>query len=274
MIPRGLGVVAEGTVSEVLAGTASWTVLGGDSLLALRGLPDGCIDLVLTDPPYSSGGAFRGDRARPTGEKYVLSYGNHDNADFEGDTRDQRSYELWTSLWCAEAWRVAKDGTVGVLFTDWRQLGATADAFQAGGWVFRGIAGWDKGSCRPRNGGIRQQCEFMVWGSRGPLLESGVYVDGYHRVSVAKDKLHQTVKPDALLADLVRLCPPEGVVLDPFQGSGSTGIACARAGLRYIGIEIAPTWAELSRERIRAEYSGSTLAARSAGQVPMFGGGA
>ncbi len=210
--------MSEGTVSEVLSGAAAWTVLTGDSLLALRELPDGCVDLLVTDPPYSSGGTFRGDRARPTGEKYVLSYGNHDNADFEGDTRDQRSYELWTSLWCAEAWRVAKDGTVGVLFTDWRQLGATADAFQAGGWVLRGIAAWDKGACRPRNGGMRQQCEFMVWGSRGALVESDVYLDGYHRFSVAKDKLHQAVKPDALLAELVKLCPGGGPRARPIPG--------------------------------------------------------
>jgi site-specific DNA-methyltransferase (adenine-specific) len=264
--------LTEGTVAEVLAGTAGWTVLGGDSLLALRELPDGCVDLVLADPPYSSGGQFRGDRARPTGEKYVLSYGNHENADFAGDTRDQKSFELWTALWCAEAWRVAREGCVGMLFTDWRQLGATADAFQAGGWVFRGVAAWDKGSCRPRNGGLRQQCEFVVWGSRGPLVERDVYLDGCLRVSVEKDKLHQAAKPDAVLSELVRLCPPGGLVLDPFPGSGSVGIACARAGLRYIGIEIVPGWAELSRERLRAEHSGSTLEARASGQLPLLGG--
>jgi site-specific DNA-methyltransferase (adenine-specific) len=263
--------MSEGTIAEVLSGTARWCVSRGDSLLALRDLPDECVDMVLTDPPYSSGGQFRGDRARPTGEKYVLSYGNHENDDFEGDTRDQRSFELWTSLWCAEAWRVAKDGCVGVLFTDWRQLGATADAFQAGGWVFRGVAAWDKITCRPRNGGPRGQCEFLVWGSRGPLIESGVYLDGCFRIPQAKDKVHQAVKPDALLSELVRLCPPGGVVLDPFNGSGSTGIACARAGLRYLGFEITGSWSELSRERIRAEFEQSTLQARASGQIPMFG---
>jgi site-specific DNA-methyltransferase (adenine-specific) len=265
--------VSEGTIAEVLSGTARWCVHRGDSLLALRDLPDECVDLLLTDPPYSSGGAFRGDRARSTGEKYVTSGAQHVPEDFEGDTRDQRSFELWTSLWCAEAWRVAKDGCVGMLFSDWRQLGATADAFQAGGWVLRGISAWDKGEAtRPRNGGMRGQCEYIVWGSRGPLVERDVYLNGCFRVQVGKDKLHQAVKPDPLLSDLVRLCPPGGVVLDPFNGSGSTGIACARAGLRYIGLEITDSWSALSRERIRAEFEQSTLAARAAGQGALFAG--
>jgi len=261
----------EGTLAEVLAGTARWVVLDGDSMLLLRELPDAVIDLLLTDPPYSSGGQFRGDRTRPTSEKYVTS-GVEAPPDFEGDTRDQRAYELWTALWCAEALRVAKPGAVGMLFTDWRQVAATQDAFQAGGWVMRGLVAWDKTEAtRPRAGGFRAQCEYLVWGSRGPLLERDVYLNGCFRVPVGKDKLHQAVKPDGLLTELVKLCPPGGIVLDPFQGSGSTGIACARAGLRYIGIEIVPEWAGLTRERIRAEYSGSTLAARQSGQAALFG---
>lgn len=265
--------MSEGTLEQVFAGTASWHIMRGDSLIALRALPDECVDLLLTDPPYSSGGQFRGDRAQSTGQKYVTSGAQHVPDDFEGDTRDQRAYQLWTSLWCAEAWRVAKDGAVGVLFCDWRQLGATADSFQAGGWVFRGIAPWDKTeSTRPRAGGFRGQCEYMVWGTRGALVERDVYLNGCFRVPVGRDKLHQAVKPDALLADVVRLCPDGGIVLDPFNGSGSTGLAATRAGLRYVGIEIVDSWAELSRERLRADTAGSTLAARQSGQGALFGG--
>jgi site-specific DNA-methyltransferase (adenine-specific) len=267
--------MSEGTITEVLSGTARWCVARGDSLLTLRDLPDACVDLVLTDPPYSSGGAFRGDRARSTGDKYVSTGAEHVPDDFAGDTRDQRGYELWTALWSAEAIRCTRPGGVAMFFTDWRQLGATADAFQAGGWVFRGIVPWDKTeSTRPRAGGFRSQCEYVVWGSNGPLPERDVYLNGCFRFPVGKDKLHQAVKPDALLSELVRLCPPGGVVLDPFNGSGSTGLAATRAGLRYVGIEIVESWAELSRERIRADVAGSTLAARGAGQVAMFGGGA
>jgi len=55
-----------------------------------------------------------------------------------------------------------------VAFSDWRQLPALCDAVQAGGWLWRGIAAWDKTEAsRPRNGGFRAQCEFMA-SSRRP----------------------------------------------------------------------------------------------------------
>jgi DNA modification methylase len=61
----------EGTLDEVVRGDASWCVVHGDALHVLRDLPDGCVHAFVTDPPYSSGGAFRGDRARDTTTKYV-----------------------------------------------------------------------------------------------------------------------------------------------------------------------------------------------------------
>lgn len=62
---------------------------------------------------------------------------------------------------------------------------------------------------------------------------------------------HPTVKPIALMEWLVRLVtPPGGLVLDPFCGSGSTGVACARLGVRFLGMELDQGYAELARMRI------------------------
>src|SRR5204862_6001645 len=64
---RGDAVHAvEGKIEEVIRGEASWCVVHGDALHVLRDLPDGCVDAFVTDPPYSSGGAFRGDRVKDT----------------------------------------------------------------------------------------------------------------------------------------------------------------------------------------------------------------
>jgi len=65
---------------------------------------------------------------------------------------------------------------------------------------------------------------------------------------------HPTVKPLALMQYLVRLVtPPDGIVLDPFAGSGSTLIAAIREGFRYIGIELNEEYIEIAEKRLQAE---------------------
>ena len=64
---------------------------------------------------------------------------------------------------------------------------------------------------------------------------------------------HPTVKPTDLMRYLCRLVtPPNGIVLDPFMGSGSTGKACALEGFRFIGIEREAEYIEIAERRIMA----------------------
>lgn len=265
-------------VVEVLEGRRRWAVVEADTLLALRDLPAASVDGVLCDPPYSSGGQFRGDRAASTSSKYVGNDVEEVPPDFAGDTRDQRSFELWTALWSAEALRVAREGAPAALFSDWRQVAATIDAFQAGGWIFRGIWPWDKTEAvRPVMGRFRAQCEFAIWGSKGPMpVDRGVGVlPGLARCAARGDgeKYHQAGKPVAMLRELVRVVVPGGTILDPFAGSGSMGVAALREGRRYIGMELLPHWADLTRRRLEAEDAGVSLADADRGQVGLFGGG-
>ncbi|HXV05055.1 MAG TPA: site-specific DNA-methyltransferase [Solirubrobacterales bacterium] len=79
---------------------------------------------------------------------------------------------------------------------------------------------------------------------------------------------HPTVKPLELMRWLVRLaCPPGGLVLDPFCGSGTTGAAAALEGRRFIGNELEPAYTEIARARI-AHWAGRGRAAgrRGAGR--------
>ena len=65
---------------------------------------------------------------------------------------------------------------------------------------------------------------------------------------------HPTVKPVALMQWLCRLVtPPAGVILDPFMGSGSTGIAADREGFAFVGFDLNPEYVELARRRIAAD---------------------
>jgi len=73
----------------------------------------------------------------------------------------------------------------------------------------------------------------------------------YQRGDTQRRNTHPTVKPVSLMRWLVRLItPPDGIVLDPFTGSGSTGVAAVLEGARFIGCELSPEFAELARARI------------------------
>jgi site-specific DNA-methyltransferase (adenine-specific) len=243
-------------------------LMQGDALRVLEGLPSASIDLVLADPPYSSGGAFRGDRAQSTATKYVSSDSSRRAIeDFTGDVRDQRSYLAWSTLWLSEAYRTLQSGRACVVFTDWRQLPTTTDAIQAGGFIWRGICVWDKVGGRPAPGIANGATEYAVWGTKGPInLGHEVYLPGILRASIPHDDrdLHQTPKPLELLTKLATLAPPGGIVLDPFTGSGSAVIAARRAGRRSIGVELSHAHAGTATQRIIDETSQLNLLERAA----------
>lgn len=232
----------------------SATLYLGDSLDMLQGLAEASVDAVITDPPYSSGGAFRGDRAMDTKTKYLSSgSGNHDKTqDFGGDNRDQRSFHFWSALWAAAALRVAKPGAPALLFSDWRQLPISTDYLQAGGWVWRGIVPWAKKTARPQMGRFSAQCEYVIWGSAGPMpLERGVgCLPGFYEFAYPSDREHITQKPVDLMRAMVEVCEPAGTVLDPFMGSGTTGVAAVESGRCFIGCEQNPEYFSIACRRI------------------------
>ena len=225
----------------------------GDCLGIIPGLEP--FDAVFADPPYSSGGAFRGDRMLPTSAKYQSSENRGIYAEFSGDNRDQRAYGYWSALWIGACQsRMAPGGIVG-LFTDWRQLPTTTDALQAGGFVWRGIVPWDKTEgARPQKGRYRNQCEYLVWGSNGPMPDAGVCAPGCFRYSAGSEpKQHIAGKPTALLVDMLAIAGL--TILDPFMGSGTTGVAAVKTGRRFIGIEIDETHFDTACRRIEAAYA-------------------
>ncbi|MDQ0472795.1 DNA-methyltransferase [Labrys wisconsinensis] len=213
------------------------------------------VDAVFADPPYSSGGQFRGDRMSRTTDKYQSSEHRGLYPEFSGDNRDQRAYAYWSALWLGACRQACRPGGLAGLFTDWRQLPTTTDALQSGGWVWRGIAVWDKTeAARPQKGRFRNQCEYLVWGSNGPLPVEGPCAPGVFRQAITSDsKEHVTAKPVNLMQQLLQLVPAGGIVLDPFMGSGTTGVAAVQSGLGFIGVEIEPTYFDRACRRIEDE---------------------
>ena len=235
------------------------TLYNADALAVLRELPTASVDALITDPPYSSGGMVRGDRTGSTGSKYMRGE-VITQADFTGDSRDQRAYAYWSALWLAEAMRVVRPGGVALLFTDWRQLPATTDALQSGGWVWRGIVPWYKPVARPMAGRFTAACEYVVWGSNGamPVEFDGSMptLPGFYQASPPRDREHQTQKPLGVMRGLCRITPEGGTILDPFAGSGTTGAAALIEGRKFVGSEMTAHYAEVAAERLRTVQRG------------------
>jgi site-specific DNA-methyltransferase (adenine-specific) len=232
-----------------------WEVYEGDALQLIRELPAGSVDAVVTDPPYSSGGTSNAERTlQASSTKYVTSGAHVAGPEIAGDNRDQRSHILWSTLWLTAARRASTPGAVLVTFSDWRQLPATTDAVQAAGWVWRGIAVWAKTVARPRRGGFKNQSEFVVWATNGALKppDDAPCLPGVIAASPPSraERVHITQKPLALLDVLIRVAPVDGLVLDPFTGSGTTGVAAIVQGRRFIGMELVPDYLDIARRRI------------------------
>lgn len=229
----------------------------GEARTWLRSLPQGCADALVTDPPYSSGGMFRGDRANPPGGKYEQDGQMLARPDFYGDTLDQRAWMGWCEDWLRDALRVLKPAARLAIFTDWRQLPALTDAVQRAGAIWRGIVPWDKGlgARAPHTGYHRHQAEYVVFATAGacePAPGRGPFPGVYRHVVRQADKHHLAGKPTALMRELALTVPPAALILDPFAGSGTTVVAAALEGRRAWGCELSAEFVEIGRRRLAA----------------------
>jgi|TARA_R110000824_G_scaffold45631_2_gene131856 site-specific DNA-methyltransferase (adenine-specific) len=239
------------------------TIYLGEASAILGDLEPGTVDVVLTDPPYSSGGMFRSDRVADPTDKYRGWSQNADGSSraptatystFSGDNRDQRTWMMWVSAWSMACLTATKPGGHLFQFTDWRQLPATTDAAQLGGWTWRGIVVWDKGVGRPAKGRFRNHLEYVAWATLGPHERTEAYPSTLIKVPTvhSSKRVHLTEKPVALLEALLSVVPGEDLlILDPFVGSGSTLVAATQAGHRSIGIELDEHNAEIAATRLQ-----------------------
>lgn len=223
----------------------------GDCMEILPELP--AVAAVIADPPYASGGMYRADRTMSVNAKYVSGDVKRQWREFAGDAKDQRSWMSWCCEWLK---RLPIEEEAYVLsFIDWRQLPAMSDAFQWAGLMWRGVAAWDKGpgARAPHKGYLKHQCEYIVWGTAGRCAiaaHAGPFPGAYGAKVLQADKHHVTGKPTALMRELVRIVPGGATVLDPFMGSGTTGVGALLEGRRFVGIEIDPAHFEVACRRI------------------------
>lgn len=229
----------------------SVTIYHGDCFDILHDLSG--IGAVVTDPPYSSGGAFRGDRAQLTTTKYVNSDTAAYRPEFAGDNRDQRSFLVWCSMWLNAARQASEPGAVLASFIDWRQLPVLTDAVQAGGWTWRNLATWWKPGTRMQKGRFSASAEYIVYATNGPAIEGAGSPQNVFACKIDGDRDHIAQKPADVMRWVMQVVPAGALVLDPFMGSGSTLRAAKDTGRRAIGIDVDERYCEIAATRLGQE---------------------
>lgn len=234
------------TPEAVLSGEARWAVLDGDCADWLGRLPN--VDALVTDPPYGIGEARSKAKARNrTSRKWkfprAIDYGREEWDDVPPDS----------SL--LDALR-AKARTQVVFGGNYFHLPPSSC------WLV-----WDK-----LNGESDfADCE-LAWTNMNRAVRRIAYRwNGFSRENKEPRGQHPTQKPVGVMMWALGLSTQPGdLVLDPFCGSGTTGVAALRMGRRFIGIEREPHYAAVARERLAAETQGLTLEAARAGQLSLL----
>ncbi len=198
------------------------TLYLADCLDVMKDMADNSVDCVVTDPPYGIGEAAGKNKSRG-GLAIPKDYGNK--------TWDNVTNEIGVMA----SRRVSKHQAI--FGGNYYYLPPTPC------WLI-----WDK-----LNTGDFADCE-MVWTNlHGAVRINRMLWNGMIRVEKHVEREHPTQKPVGIMEWVIGKMP-HGTVLDPFMGSGTTGVACVNLGRKFIGIEIDEDYFEIACRRIEEAY--------------------
>lgn len=253
-------------------------ILTGDCLELLPRFPAESVDLVFADPPYNlqiDHALLRPDRSRVNGVDDAWDH-----------FANLQKYDEFTCAWLTECRRVLKpNGTLWAIGTYHNIFRVGAILQELNFWILNDII-WIKANPMPNFRGMRftNAHETLIWAQKergrpytfnhqamkafndGAQMRSDWVIPvckGRYRLKEGGIKLHTAQKPESLLYRvLLASTRPGDVVLDPFFGSGTTGVAAKRLGRHYIGIEKEEEYVRAAEERIRStpEADPSSLA--------------
>jgi DNA modification methylase len=225
------------------------TLYLGDCLEILPTL--GPVDAVISDPPYE-----RHMHDAKAKRRTIRTDGQKDQ-----DPIDFASIEDIRQQFC----HLAKDICGGwfLAFCTPEGVAPWRDAIAAAGMRYKRACVWVKPDSAPQfNGqGPAMGAENFVaaWAGKGHSRWNGGGRRGvftHNSKQPTRTGLHPTEKPVPLMSELVSLfTDPLDVVIDPFMGVGTTGIACAQTVRKFIGIEISEKYFDIACRRLEQEYS-------------------
>ena len=223
-------------------------LLNGDCLELMNGLSSSGLkfDAVITDPPYN------------ISRKNNFKTMNRAGIDFgEWD----KNFDL--TSWIKSCTPLLKKGGNIVIFNSWENMSHIVNALEMNGFNIKDLIRWKKTNPMPRNRDRRfiTDYEVAVWAVKnGGKWTFNRLSNTYERPEIVcgitpkSEKInggHPTQKPVKVMEWIINRLSNEGdLVLDPFMGSGSTGVAALNTNRRFIGIELDEKYFQIAKERI------------------------
>jgi len=221
-------------------------LMKGDCLERMKEIPDGSVDLVLTDPPYN----IARDNNFSTMGRAGIDFGEWD-----------KGADLFSYI--DEVYRVLNKNGSFIVFNDWKNLGDIVKYAEKLGFVTKDMLRLEKTNPMPRNRDRRYITDYecAIWFT----MPKAKWVfnrqdESYQRpkfVHSVEKGLHPTQKNLKLMEELVKIHSNVGMtVVDPFSGSFTTGVACANLGRVFIGIEVGGDYFDTGVQRMKGVYNG------------------
>ena len=230
------------------------TFYQGDCLVEMDKIADNSVDLVCTDPPYTvtKSGDYKG-----TG--FINGHWREDKNTSNRNAKKGKIFkenEIKFSDWMPEIYRVLKQQTHFYCMTNDLHLKTVIEEGIKSGFKQQNILVWAKGMHTPTQYYFKN-IEFIVMFRKGKAkyinkigTKALINIDGI------RNKVHPSEKPFELMQLLIENSTNENeIVLDPFMGLGSTGIACKKTGRHFIGIEKDEKYFNVAVRRV-SEYCG------------------
>jgi site-specific DNA-methyltransferase (adenine-specific) len=211
----------------------------GDCLEYLSEIPPISVQAVITDPPYMIGATSVGDPKSKC-----------------GTWADMENSAFWFSHWFQLCKRILRPDGFLIVFGNWRSIPTLTRGFDLASLTVNSCMIWNKewiGTGGPA--GLRPTYEIAMFAAMPDARianrsASDVFSCKWMAGNSGKSG-HPAEKPVELMRHLVRLVAPDGgVIVDPFMGSGTTGVAAQAEGCDFIGIEREQRWLEIAKQRI------------------------
>lgn len=221
-------------------------LMQGNCLELMKDIPDGSVDAIITDPPYN----ISRDNNFHTMGRVGIDFGEWD-----------KDFDL--TSWIKVAEPLLKKGGNIVIFNDWKNMSYIVEELELNGFQIKDLIRWKKTNAMPRNRDRRfiTDYEVAVWAVKkggkwtfnrlSDTYEIPEIVGGLTPKSEKLDGGHTTQKPVYVMEWIIERLTDEGQnILDPFSGSGTTGVACKNLGRNFIGFELDETYFNIAKERI------------------------